>query len=87
VVAGTARRDAVGAGLAERRQLVERPADLERTGALQALGLQRDVALQALAEGHRRQHGRVLGHVGDRGPRAPDIVHGDSDVRGQDRHR
>ena len=51
VIAGAGRDDA-GAALAprERRDLVDGAADLERAGALQVLGLERDVAPDELRE-------------------------------------
>jgi hypothetical protein len=48
--------------LAERRDLVERPADLERPGALQCLRLELDVAADHPREGLRDEH---RGHAGD----------------------
>ena len=59
VVAGAAGRDAVAALRAERGELVHRPADLERPGALQALGLEHDLPAGLLGERRRRDDRRA----------------------------
>jgi len=64
VVPGRRTDDAAGALLVgEQRQLVERPAELVRAGALENLGLEPDVEAGALAErggGEQRRVARVL---------------------------
>ena len=74
VVAGAARGDPAGAAVAERRELAQRAADLERARPLQALGLEHDLAARALGHGERGQHRRVADDVGGHLARAEDVV-------------
>src|SRR4051794_24340492 len=66
---------APGAALgAEDGQLVQRAADLERAGALQALGLEQHPAAGALAERRRRQDRSPARDVGDRAAGAFEVL-------------
>ena len=68
VVARAAGHDPPRAAVvAQRGELVQRAADLERAGALQVLGLEHDLAAAALGQRARGQDRRVPGDVADRG--------------------
>ena len=86
VVSGAAGRDAGGRGLAERGDLVHRPADLEGAGALQALGLEHDLAAGLLRQGRRRHDWRALGGDGGDGVGGADVVERHRSGGVHDRH-
>ena len=73
VVSGASRRDAgLGRG-PERRNLVHRPTDLERTGALQVLRLEHDGPAEVVGQHDRRDDWCVLGDGAGDAPSCPDV--------------
>ena len=78
-------------GLGERRDGVVGAAELERAGALQALGLQRDPRAEALVERARAHDRRAVRDAVQPGGRPPDVVdpgggrHRDAAQRGRRR--
>ena len=81
MVAGAAADDAGGARLAQRGELRERAADLERAGSLEVLGLEFDGPAGALAQRARAQDGGFADDPGDDSGGAADVVGRDRRAR------
>jgi len=77
VVTGARGHDSCRAGVPQGGDLRQRPAELERAGALQVLGLERDRRAGAVTQSARAQQRRRPDDAGDRRERALDVSRGD----------
>ncbi len=83
VVAGAAGGDASRRGGTQRCNLVGGTTDLERSGALQVLGFEHDVAADVGRQRERADHRRVLDDLGDDAASSADVVEADVVVHGR----